>query len=103
MKGTLKFRHQRSVNHRLECFDSWVLLRMLASTDLANIVSQEASERASLPEISAHVIALHDQSHALAVHDNNSVHERTFVLVALLKWHVRSRRDASGIPQLFWR
>ena len=42
VKGTLKFRHQRSVNDTLECFDSWILLTMLDSRD----VSQEAYERA---------------------------------------------------------
>ena len=56
VKGTLKFRHQRSVNDALECFDSWILLTMLASRDMAKFVSQEACDRASLPEISAHVI-----------------------------------------------
>ena len=56
MKGTLKFRHQRSVNDTLQGFDSWILLTMLGSRDMAKFVSQEASDRASLPETSAHVI-----------------------------------------------
>ena len=74
VKGTLKFRHQRSVNDTLQCFDSWILLTMLGSRDMAKFVSQEAYNRASLPEISAHVINLlsdpggkkeeDDQSHA---------------------------------------
>ena len=42
VKGTLKFRHQRSVNDILRCFDSWILLTMLGSRDMANFVSQEA-------------------------------------------------------------
>ena len=50
VNGTLKFRHQRSVNDALECFDSWVLLTMLASRDMAKFVSQEAYERANLPD-----------------------------------------------------
>ena len=37
---------------------------MLASRDM---LSQEAYERASLPETSVHVITLRDQSHGLAV------------------------------------
>ena len=56
MDRTLKFRHQGSANDTLECFDSWILLTMLASRDMANFVSQEAYKRASLPETSAHVI-----------------------------------------------
>ena len=35
-------RHQRSVNDTLESFDSWILLTMLASRDMAKFVSQEA-------------------------------------------------------------
>ena len=50
VKGTLKFRHQRSVNDALECFDSWILLTMLASRNMAKFVSQEAYERANLPD-----------------------------------------------------
>ena len=69
VKGTLKFRHQRSVNDTLQCFDSWILLTMLGSRDMAKFVSQEAYERASLPETSAHVInhmlEVRDQTHAL--------------------------------------
>ena len=53
---TLKFRHQRRADDTLECFDSWILLTMLASRVMANFVSQEAYERASLTETSAHVI-----------------------------------------------
>ena len=66
VKGTLKFRRQRSVNDTLQCFDSWILLTMLGSRDLAKFVSQEAYKRAtcSLPETSAHVI-----NHMLAVRD----------------------------------
>ena len=45
VKGTLKFRHQRSVNDILQCFDSWILLTMLGSRDMANFVSQEAYDR----------------------------------------------------------
>ena len=56
VKGTLKFRHQRRVNDTLQCFDSWILLTMLGSRDMAKFVSQEAYDRASLPETSAHVI-----------------------------------------------
>ena len=41
---------------RSSVFDSWILLTMLASRDMANFVSQEAYEQASLPETSAHVI-----------------------------------------------
>ena len=36
---TLNFRHQRSVNDTLECFDSWILKRMLRSRDMTKIVS----------------------------------------------------------------
>ena len=39
---TLKFPHQRSADDTLECFDSWILLTMLASRDMAEFVSQEA-------------------------------------------------------------
>ena len=35
VKGTLKFRHQRSVNDTLQCFDSWILQTMLGSRDMA--------------------------------------------------------------------
>ena len=59
----LKFRHQQSADNTLECFDLWILLTMLASRDMANFVSQEAYERASLPETSS----ARDQSLALAV------------------------------------
>ena len=45
VKGTLKFRHQRSVNDTLQCFDSWILLTMLGSRDMAKFVSQEAYDR----------------------------------------------------------
>ena len=45
VKGTLKFRHQRSVNDTLQCFDSWILLTMLGSRDKAKFVSQEAYDR----------------------------------------------------------
>ena len=31
---TLKFRHQRSADDTLECFDSWVLLKLLPSRDV---------------------------------------------------------------------
>ena len=55
-KGTRKFRHQRSVNDTLQCFDSWILQTMLGSRDMAKFVSQEAYDRASLPETSVHVI-----------------------------------------------
>ena len=44
---TLKFRHQRSAGHTLECFDSWILLKLLPSRDKPKSVSQEAYERAS--------------------------------------------------------
>ena len=46
VKRTLKFRHQRHVNDTLQCFDSWILLRMLGSRDMAKFVSQEAYDRA---------------------------------------------------------
>ena len=42
---TLKFRHQRSADDTLECFDLWILLKMLASRDMAKFVSQEAYDR----------------------------------------------------------
>ena len=45
VKGTLKFRHQRSVNDALQCFDSWILQTMLGSRDMARSVSQEAYDR----------------------------------------------------------
>ena len=44
MDRTLKFRHQKSADDTLECFDSWILLTMLASRDMANFVRQEAYE-----------------------------------------------------------
>ena len=69
MDRKLKLRHQRSADDTLECFDSWILITMLASRDMANFVSQEAYERASLQETSAHMIVLRDQSPALAVRD----------------------------------
>ena len=53
MVKTLKFRHQRSADNTLECFDLWILF---ASRDMAKSVWQEAYERASLPEPQAHVI-----------------------------------------------
>ena len=56
VKGTLKFRHQRSVNNTLQSFDSWILLTMLGSRDMTKFVSQEAYDGASLPETSVHVI-----------------------------------------------
>ena len=49
---TPKFRHQRSVNDTLQCFDSWILLTMLGSRDKAEFVSQEAYDRSyTLPII----------------------------------------------------
>ena len=42
---TPKFRHQRSADDTLESFDSWILLTMLASRDMAKFVSQEAYDR----------------------------------------------------------
>ena len=45
VKRTLKFRHQRSVNDTLQCFDSWILLTMLGSRDMAKFVSQEAYDQ----------------------------------------------------------
>ena len=58
VKGMQKFRHQRSVNDTRQCFDSWILLTMLGSRDMAKFVSQEAYELElySLPETLAHVI-----------------------------------------------
>ena len=56
MDRTLKFRHQRRADDTLESFDSWILLTVLPSRDMAKSVSQEAYERASLPEPQAHVI-----------------------------------------------
>ena len=47
VKETLKFRHQRSVHDTLQCFDSWILLTMLGSRDMAKFVSQEAYDRAN--------------------------------------------------------
>ena len=64
VKGTRKFLHQRSVNDTLQCFDSWILLTMLGSRDMAKFVSQEAYDRASLH---ARDLSARDQSHALAV------------------------------------
>ena len=52
MDRTLKFRLQQSADDTLECFDSWILITMLSSRDMANFVSQEAYERASLTETS---------------------------------------------------
>ena len=60
MNKTLKFRHQRSAEGTLECFDSWILLTMLASKDMASFVRQEAYERASLPD--AETSSARDQS-----------------------------------------
>ena len=62
VKGTRKFRHQRSVNDTLQCFDSWILLTMLGSRDM----SQEAYDQASLH---ARDLSARDQSHALADRD----------------------------------
>ena len=45
MKGTLKFRQQRSVSDTLQCFDSWILLTVLGSRDMAKFVSQARSLR----------------------------------------------------------
>ena len=45
VKGTLKFRHQRSVNDTLQCFDSLILLTMLGSRDMAKIVLKARSLR----------------------------------------------------------
>ena len=45
VKGTQKFRHKRSVNDTLQCFDSWILLTMLGSRGMAKFVSQEAYNR----------------------------------------------------------
>ena len=45
VKGTLKFRHQRSVNDTLQYFDSSILLTMLGSRDMAKFVRQEAYDR----------------------------------------------------------
>ena len=60
--GALKFRHQRSVNDTLQCFDSWILLKMLGSRDMAKFVSQEAYDRSyTLPTNKTHgdVISQH--------------------------------------------
>ena len=43
VKEMLKFLHQRSVNDTLKCFDSWILLTVLASRDMATFVSHEAA------------------------------------------------------------
>ena len=56
VKGTLNFRHKRSVNDTLQRFDSWIFRTILGSRAMAKFVSQEAYDRASLPETSAHVI-----------------------------------------------
>ena len=56
VEGTLNFRHQRSVNDTLQRFVSWILRTMLGSRAMAKFVSQEAYDRASLPETSAHMI-----------------------------------------------
>ena len=48
---TLKFRHQRSVNDTLQCFDSWILVKMLGSRDKAEFVSQEAYDRSYIRRI----------------------------------------------------
>ena len=45
VKGTLIIRHQRSVNDTLQCFDSWSLLTMLGSRDMAKFVCQARSLR----------------------------------------------------------
>ena len=52
VKGTLKFRHQRSVNDTLHGFDSWILLTILdGSRDMAKFVSQEAYDRSYMQPI----------------------------------------------------
>ena len=38
---TLKFRHRRSVNDTIECFDSWILLTMVRSRNMTKFVSKE--------------------------------------------------------------
>ena len=38
---TPKFRHQRSVNETLQCFDSWILLTMLGSKDMSKFVNKK--------------------------------------------------------------
>ena len=73
---TLKFRHQRSADDTLECFDSWILLTMLASRDIASFVSQEAYERASLPETSS----ARDQSVALNLDRTRALFSRDFLV-----------------------
>ena len=42
---TPKFRHQPGADDTLESFDSWILLTMLRSRDMAKFVSQEAYDR----------------------------------------------------------
>ena len=53
---TLKFRHQRRADDTLESFDSWILLTMLPSRDMAKSVSQEAYVRASYTLLASYVI-----------------------------------------------
>ena len=62
VKETLKFRHQQSVNDTLQCFDSWILLTMLGSRDMAKFVSQEAYDGTIYTNVratSAHLRANH--------------------------------------------
>ena len=40
---TLKFQHQQNVNDTLECFDSWILKRMLRSRDIMTICKVRSS------------------------------------------------------------
>ena len=54
VKETLKFRHQRTVNDTLQSFDSWILLTILGSRDMAT--KKLTIEPVSLLETSAQVI-----------------------------------------------
>ena len=72
MDRKLKFRLQRSADDTLECFDSWILITMLASGDMATFVRQEAYERASLPEPQAMA------SNLYYAEDINRIHSGSF-------------------------
>ena len=92
MDRTLKFRHQRRADDTLESFDSWILLIMLPSRDMAKSVSQEAYVRASYTLLasydlvtSAHVI---NQSRVLTPMCLFS--ERIVIVIDLLCVRVRA-------------
>ena len=86
----LKFRLQRIADDTLKCFDSWILITMLASRDMANFVSQEAYERARDLSARDHVSC---KSHALAVrHQTRALFsEQSELYVKLVRFCVSKR------------